>query len=178
MSRLATRSAALVCLTLATLALAAPAAHAERLRFAHQNAEGGVTRGFGAAHAGQAASGARGHVLRTDGQGNGSVTSGAAVSTANGGQFKRAGHTTRSADGSMQHDSGFTGSNGKGSVQSQGSATRDAQGDVTQNRTTSATSASTGNSAVSTSSYSKDGGFEHSVNCFDANGAAMNCPKK
>lgn len=178
MSRFATRLSAFACMTVTALVLTAPAAHAERLRFSHQNADGGVTRGFGAAHAGEAASGARGHVVRTDGQGNGSVTSGAVVSTESGGVFKRAGHTTRNADGSAQHDSGFTGSNSKGSVQSQGSATRDAQGDVTQNRTTTATSANTGNSAVSTSSYSKDGGFDHSVNCFNATGAAIACPKK
>lgn len=133
MSRFAARISAVACIALTAAALTAPA-HAERLRFAHQNAEGGV--------------------------------------------FKRAGHTTRNADGSMQHDSGFKGNNNKGSVQSQGSATRDAQGDVTQNRTTTATSASTGNTAVSTSSYSKDGGVDHSVNCFDATGAAISCPKK
>lgn len=171
------RLTALAFVALTTVALTAPA-HAERVRFSHQNAEGGVTRGFGAAHAGEAGSAARGHMLRTDGQGNGSVTSGAAATTANGGVFKRAGHTTRSVDGSMQHDSGFAGSNSQGSVQSQGSATRDAQGNVTQNRSTTATSNATGNSTTSTSSYSKESGFDHSVSCFDANGAAIACPKK
>jgi len=168
----------LVALTLTTLALTAPAAHAERLRFAHRNAEGGTTRGFEAAHAGEAASGARGHLLRTDGNGNATVTSGAAMKTENGGVFKRAGRTTRSADGSLQHDSGFNASNSKGSVQSQGSATRDAQGDVTQSRTTTATSASTGDTLKSTTSYNKDTGLEHSVNCFDASGNAIACPAR
>lgn len=170
----------LVALSLTTLALTASPAHAERLRFAHRNAEGGTTRGFEAAHAGEAASGARGHLLRTDGNGNGNatVTSGAAVSTESGGIFKRAGRTTRSADGSVQHNSGFNASNSKGSMQSQGNATRDAQGDVTQSRTTTATSASTGDTLRSSTSYSKDTGVEHSVNCFDASGNAITCPAR
>ena len=85
---------------------------------------------------------------------------------------------TPSADGSLQHDSGFNASNSKGSVQSQGSATRDAQGDVTQSRTTTATSASTGDTLKSTTSYNKDTGLEHSVNCFDASGNAIACPTR
>lgn len=171
-------TSSLIALTFAALSLGAPAAHAERLRFAHRNAEGGTTRGVEAAHAGEAASGARGHLLRTDGNGNATVTSGAAVKTENGGVFKRAGRTTRSADGSVQHDSGFNASNSKGSVQSQGSASRDAQGDVTQSRTTTATSASTGDTMKSSTSYNKDTGVEHNVSCFDASGNAITCPAR
>lgn len=172
------RLTALACTTLTALALCAPAAHAARLRFTHRNADGGVTRGFGAAHAGEAASGARGHLLRSDGQGNASLSSGAALHTANGGVFQRAGRTTRSADGSAQHDSGFSASNSQGSVQSQGSSTRDAQGNLTQSRSTTATSASTGDTLKSSTSYSKDTGLEHSVSCFDAGGNAIACPSK
>lgn len=152
-------------------------AHAGRFRAAHANADGGVTRSFGAAHAGEAASGARGHRLVTDSQGNAQYTSGAVVNTANGGSFKRAGRTTRSADGSAAHASGFSASGANGTVQSSGSASRDPDGQITQSRSTTATSATTGNTVTSTTSYSSDGGREHSVSCFDASGAAIACKR-
>lgn len=157
-------------------ATSALSAHAERARWARGNAQGGVTTGFEAAHAGEAASGVRGHRLVTDGQGDAKFTSGAAFKGKNGGYFKRAGKTTSSADGSMTHESGFKASGAKGSVQSQGSATRDANGDVTQSRTTTGTSASTGDSFKSTTTYDKADGVSHSVTCFDSSGAQMACP--
>ena len=157
-------------------ALAAAPAQAARFRFAHGNADGGVTSGAVAAHAGEAASGVRGHRFVSDGQGNAGFTSGAAYKGAHGGVFKRAGQTTRSADGSMSHASGFNASGAKGSVQSQGSATRDASGDVTQSRTTTGTSAATGDSFKATESYTKGEGVTRSVNCFDASGAQIACP--
>ena len=86
-------------------ALAAAPAHAARFRFAHGNADGGVTSGAVAAHAGEAASGVRGHRFVSDGQGNAGFTSGAAYKDAHGGVFKRAGQTTHSADGSLSGSS-------------------------------------------------------------------------
>ncbi len=157
-------------------ALIAAPAHAARFRFAHGNADGGVTRGAVAAHAGEAASGVRGHRFVSDGQGNARFSSGSAYKGANGGVFKRAGQTTRGADGSMSHASGFNASGAKGSVQSQGSGTRDASGDVTQSRSTTGTSAATGDSFKATESYTKGEGVTRSVNCFDASGAQIACP--
>jgi len=163
-------------LAMATLLSATAPAYAGRFRAAHENADGGETRVFGAAHAGDAASAVRGRRVVTDGEGNVSATRGAAVEGAAGGRFKRAAHNTRSADGSATHQSGMEASTAKGSVESQGSATRDANGNVTQQRSTSATSASTGNSVESTSSYNKDTGRTRTTTCFDASGATITCP--
>lgn len=159
------------------LATALPA-EAGRLATAHRNAEGGVTAARGAARAGDAGEMARGRRIVTDGQGNAAVTSGAAVDGAQGGRFRRAGRTTRAADGSVRHDSGMTASNAKGSVESAGHLDRDADGQVTQNRTTTATSAATGNSVQRDTSYSKDTGVHRTTTCFDAGGAAITCPSK
>ncbi len=96
----------------------------------------------------------------------------------NGGSGVRAGTTSVDADGSATHRSGFEAQGAKGSVQSQGSATRDARGDVTQSRTTTATSSSTGDSATSTASYNKDTGRTRTTSCFNASGASIACPAR
>ena len=66
----------------------------------------------------------------------------------------------------------------KGSVASAGSATRSADGAVTQNRTTTATSAASGNSVQSTTSYNKDSGRTRTTTCYDAAGATIACPAR
>lgn len=167
------RAACLLCLS---AAITLPV-HAGRLRYAHGNAEGGVTQGAVVGHRGEAGKGVRGRRVVTDGQGNARATSGAAYQGVNGGSLRRAGQTTRAADGSMNHASGLDASGAKGSVQSQGSTTRDASGNVTQNRSTSGSSASTGNSFTATESYIKGEGVTRSVSCFDAAGAPIACPK-
>jgi len=157
------------------LAFGAPA-EAGRLRAAHDNPEGGHTRVFGAAHAGEAASAARGRRVVTDGEGNVESTRGAVFKGAEGRSFKRGAHNTRSADGSATHESGMSATGAKGSIDSQGSATRDASGAVTQQRSTTATSAATGNSVETSTSYNKDTGRTRTTTCFDATGATIACP--
>jgi len=62
----ALRAACLLCLS---AAITLPV-HAGRLRYAHGNAEGGVTQGAVVGHRGEAGKGVRGHRVVTDGQGN------------------------------------------------------------------------------------------------------------
>jgi hypothetical protein len=120
----------------------------------------------------------RGRVVKTDGEGNATVATGAAARGLNGATAARAGLTTRGADGSIQHDSGMRAEGTKGSVASSGSASRSAAGAVTQNRTTTATSATSGNSVQSTSSYNKDSGRTRTTTCYDAAGATIACPAR
>ena len=117
-------------------------------------------------------------VVRTDGQGDASVVSAGAVRGPNGASAARAGTTTRNADGSATHRSGFEAQGAKGSVESVGSATRAADGSVTQSRTTSATNAATGNSATTTGSYSPETGRTRTTTCYNAAGASVACPGK
>jgi len=164
----------------ALLGLASTEASADSARrFTRPNAAGGTTAGAVTRHVGPngGATTSR-RVLRTDGEGNGMATSGRAWQTPNGGTGGRAGVTTHSADGSVQHKSGFATSSAKGSVNSQGSLQRDADGNVTQNRTTNATNATTGNSYQGSTSYDSTTGLSHSGSCFDAGGNAIACPRR
>lgn len=117
-------------------------------------------------------------VVKTDGQGDTTTVGGAAVRGPNGASAVRAGTTTVDADGSAAHRSGFAAQGAKGSVQSQGSATRAVGGGVTQNRTTTATSTATGNSATTTTSSNNGTGRTRTTSCFDASGATIPCPSK
>ncbi|MNF17924.1 hypothetical protein D3C80_2217150 [compost metagenome] len=47
-----------------------------------------------------------------------------------------------------------------------------------QARSTTATSAITGNSVQTQSSYSKDSGLSRSATCYDASGGAIACPTR
>lgn len=160
----------------AVLTLAAPAEAQARTRHSvEHNADGSST-----AHTGVARSGPNGAVLRgrtttTDGQGNASVTSRGAAVGAQGGTAMRQGSTTRSADGSAGHSGTMSAQNAQGSAQSSGGATRNADGTVTHARSTTATSAATGNSVQTQSSYSQDTGLSRSTTCYDASGGAMDC---
>lgn len=163
----------------AVLALAAPTdAHARTRHTVDHNADGSTT-----AHASVARSGPSGAVLRgrtasTDGQGNSSVSRRSAAVGAQGGTAVRQGSTTRSADGSASHSGAVAAQNAQGSLQSSGGATRNADGTVTQARTTTATSTATGNSVQAHSSYSQDSGLNRSATCYDASGTAMVCPHR
>lgn len=163
----------------AVLTLAAPAEVQARTRHSvEHNADGTTT-----AHTGVARSGPNGAVLRgrtatADGQGNASVSSRGAAVGAQGGGAVRQGSTTRSADGSASHSGTVSAQNAQGSLQSSGGATRNADGTVTQARTSTATSAATGNSVQTQSSYSKDSGLSRSATCYDASGTAMACPAR
>ena len=98
----------------------------------------------------------RGRSVNTDGQGHGSVRSGAAVVGPNGATAVRQGQSARNADGSASHSSAM----------------------AAQGRTTTATSATTGNSVQTSSSYNADIGRTRSASCFDASGAPMACPAR
>jgi hypothetical protein len=118
----------------------------------------------------------RGRTTTADGQGNASVTSRGVAAGAQGGVATRQGRTTRSADGSASHTGTVSAQGAQGSLQSSGGATRNADGTVTQARSTTATSAARGNSVQAQSSYSKDNGLSRSATCYDAGGTAMACP--
>ncbi len=163
----------------AVLTLAAPAEVQARTRHSVEHNADGST----ATHTGVARSGPNGAVLRgrnatADGQGNASVSSRGAAVGAQGGVAVRQGSTTRSADGSASHSGTVSAQNAHGSLHSSGGATRNADGTVTQARSTTATSAATGNSVQAQSSYSKDSGLSRSATCYDASGTAMACPTR
>ena len=103
-----------------------------------------------------AASDASARSVTTDGQGHGSVRSGAVVVGPNGATAVRQGQSARNADGSVSHSSAM----------------------AAQGRTTTATSATTGNSVQTSSSYNADIGRTRSASCFDASGAPMACPAR
>lgn len=92
-----------------------------------------------------------------------------------GGYSARAGSTSVNPDGSASHRSGFSAVSGRGTVQSTGSATRDASGQVQQSRSTVATSAVTGNSVHSSTSYGTGSGITHTATCYSASGAVIAC---
>ena len=159
--------------------LAAPAdANARTRHSVEHNADGSTTAHTGVARRGPNGAVLRGRTATTDGQGNASVTSRGAAMGAQGGMAVRQGSTTRNADGSASYSGAVSAQNAQGSLQSNGGATRNADGTVTQGRTTTATSAATGNSVQTQSSYGKDTGLARSATCYDASGTAMPCPTR
>lgn len=163
----------------ALLLCTADDANARTQRVVEHNADGSTTARTGAARATPSGGGLlRGRTATTDGQGNASVTSRGAAVGAQGGMAERQGSTTRRADGSASHSGTVSAQNVQGSLQSSGGATRNADGTVMQARSTTATSAATGNSVQAQSSYSKDSGLSRSATCYDASGTAMACPTR
>ncbi len=150
-----------------------------KARFHRENPAGGVTAGSMGAHTGPY--GGRfggGRMIVTDGQGNGAATSGSAFKTPSGAVGARAGATTRSADGTIQHKSGFGINGAKGSATSQGQTTVSADGTVNQSRNTSVHNAQTGNSYEGNTSYNSTDGVSHSATCYDAAGSVITCPSR
>ena len=163
----------------AVLALAAPTeAQARTRRSVEHSADGSTTAHTGVARSGPNGALLRGRTATTDGQGNGSVTRRGATVGAQGGVAARQGSTTRSVDGSASHSGTVSAQNAQGSLHSSGEASRNADGSVEQARSTTATSAATGNSVLTQSSYSKDSGLSRSATCYDASGTAMACPTR
>lgn len=118
----------------------------------------------------------RGAVRNADG----SVTagSGGAFKTANGGKGYRGSTTTVNPDGSANRRSALSGSGAKGSVSSQSDVTRNADGSYSGGRTTSATSATTGNSYNgSTQIDPATGKPVRTATCTNASGAVIPCPR-
>ena len=139
------------------LLLAASDASARSRHTVEHNADGSTTARTGVVRAAPGGGGVlRGHSVTTDGQGHGSVRSGAAVVGPNGATAVRQGQSARNADGSVSHSSAM----------------------AAQGRTTTATSATTGNSVQTSSSYNADIGRTRSASCFDASGAPMACPAR
>lgn len=87
----------------------------------------------------------------------------------------RAGATTRTADGTVNHQSGLhaEGVNGR-ELTSTGGLTKSADGTVDQGRTTTASGAN--GSVTVDGAYSTDTGRSRTVTCSDASGAVITCP--
>ena len=163
----------------ALLLLAASDASARSRHTVEHNADGSTTDRTGVVRAAPGGGGVlRGRSVITDGQGHGSVRSGAAVVGPNGATAVRQGQSARNADGSASQSSAMAAQGDRGTLQSTGAATRSADGSVTQGRTTTATRAATGNSVQTSSSYNADIGRTRSASCFDASGAPMACPAR
>lgn len=176
----ATRATLLAAVAVAALLVSSASdANARTRRVVEHNADGSTTARTGVARAAPGGRGVlRGRSVTTDGQGHGSVSSGAAVVGPNGATAVRQGQSARNADGTASHSSSIAAQGDRGTLQSTGAATRNADGSVTQGRTTTATSAATGNSVQTNSTYNPDTGLNRSATCFDASGAAMACPAR
>lgn len=116
-----------------------------------------------------------GRGIVTDGQGN-AATRSANCARGQTAQGCRAGATTRSADGSMSHQSGLHASGANGALDSSGGFTRSADGTIDQGRSTTATGQ---NGAVTVDgAYTSDAGRSRTVTCTDASGAVIACPTR
>lgn len=143
--------------------------------FVKKNQAGGVSGGAVRGFKGEDAAGGSVTQIATDGNGNvegGNVKAFKGPNTAG----ARAGVTTRKADGSVQHKSGMAATGQQGTVNSSGSYSKDASGNRSGARATTATSTS-GASVQGQTSYS-GGDLTHSTTCHDAGGNAVACPKK
>ncbi|MEH6756070.1 MAG: hypothetical protein V7676_01015 [Parasphingorhabdus sp.] len=157
-----------------SLVMATGAAEARSGVIKARGANGGVTAAKGPN--GGSAVRARGTRQNTDG----SVTraSGGAYRTPNGGTSVRGSNTTVNPDGSAARNSGYAASGARGSVNSDSAVARDANGNWSGGRTTSATNATTGNSYQgSTTIDPATGKPVHSGSCADASGAVIACPR-
>lgn len=122
--------------------------------------------------------GVRAHGVRQNSDGSVTRASGGTWRTPNGGTSARASSTTVNPDGSVSRNGEYAGSGPNGSVNSSGSVARDANGNWSGGRTTSATSAATGNSYQgSTTIDPATGKPVHSGTCYDASGAVIACPR-
>ncbi|MGE4410893.1 MAG: hypothetical protein AB7D33_10030 [Sphingobium sp.] len=119
---------------------------------------------------------ARGTVRNEDG----SLTraSGGAWRNANGGTSVRGATTTVNPDGSGTRTSNAYASGAKGTASSSGTLSRDAEGNWTGNRNSTATNAATGNSySGSVSIDPATGQPVRTATCTDASGAVIACPR-
>ena len=151
------------------------AADAQVRRGAVRGAEGGAA--VGQAHdrvgpRGGEVAGARGAVVSP----NGAAAAGS-VNCARGQNAAgcRAGATTRTADGEINHQSGVhaEGVNGR-ELTSTGGLTKSADGTVDQGRTTTASGAN--GSVTVDGAYTSGSGRSRTVTCSDASGAVVACP--
>jgi hypothetical protein len=196
LSKLAIVTAAAALGLLATNVNAQTVAHG---RFAHRNANGGITAGHGTAVRGANGGYARrGRVTTTNGHGQGATASGGSFRTANGAEGSRHG-STQWNDGNVTHQGTEQASGPRGSIQSSGSSQRNADGQFSGSRSTTATGANGGTyqgnttfqngSATHTTdatnkngdtyqgstTYTKGQGVTHTGTCTNASGATIPC---
>ena len=170
---------ATACALLAALATPVQSAQAREVRAGVPHDDGSVAARRGVVRTTPAGGGiVRGRSVTTDGAGNTTQRSAAAVATPEGGLAVRRASNTRAADGSATHQGSVSAQGAQGSLTSSGSAARAADGSVTQSRSTTATHAATGHSVQANSSYSQDAGPSRTVTCYDASGSAMACPAR
>lgn len=169
--------ALVIILGLSGMTLSSQASADRYTRFQYANPEGGTTAGMARHRSGANGNMARGRVVRTDGQGNAAAVSGGAFQAAHGARGARAGAIYRSADGSLQHQSGMTASGSRGSATSSGTATVSTDGSITQSRNTTLNNATTGNSYQGNTSYNSTNGLTHSATCYDGSGNVIVCPR-
>lgn len=155
--------------------------------FAVQAAEAQVRRGVavgdrgpvaGQAHDRTGPNGGRivgGRGIVADGEGNAAAGAVNCARTPNA-QGCRAGVTTRTADGAVNHRSGFAVEGEKGTATSQGGFTKSADGTINQGRTTIATGQN--GSVTVDGAYSSTDGRTRTVTCTSATGAVVACPQR
>lgn len=114
-----------------------------------------------------------GRGIVADGKGNAAAGSVNCARTPNA-QGCRAGTTTRTSDGSVNHRSGFAVEGDTRSATSQGGFTKSADGTIDQARTTTA-SGQNGSVTVD-GAYSADTGRTRTVTCTNSSGAVVACP--
>lgn len=110
-----------------------------------------------------------------DGQGNAAAGSINCARTPRA-QGCRAGATTRTADGTVNHRSGFAVEGETRSATSQGGFSKSADGSIDQGRSTTATGQN--GSVTVDSAYSTGNGHSRTVTCSDASGAIVACPQR
>lgn len=145
-------------------------------RFIRSNSAGGVSGGSARGFVGPESNGGHVRAFASDGQGNVAGGSVRGYKGPNGQTAVRGGEFTRSSDGSIQHKSGVTVSGEAGTVSSAGSYSRDASGNGSGQRSTTATS-STGAQYQGSTTYSS-GTLTHTGTCYDASGNPVSCPGK
>lgn len=148
-----------------------------RASVTRQNHAGGVTRGVAHNNTGPNGGQTAGQrSLVTDGEGNGART-GTQCARGAQGEACRAGYTTRTADGAINHESGaaFQGVNGA-SGSTQGAFTRNADGTYAGERSTSASGEQ--GSYDATTTWNSENGASRSVTCTDPSGAVVACPSQ
>jgi len=159
------------------LAATARAQGAGRAGFIKKNSAGGVTAGSVSGAKGSLGATSRASGVVSDGQGNVAGGSTRAIRGPQGQVGVRAGGFTRSADGTVQHKSGAAVAGQKGYATTQGSVSKDSQGNVNGQRDTTVTSNS-GAKYDGSTTYSSSSGISHSGTCYDASGNVVPCPGK
>lgn len=158
----------------AALAMTAGVAEARQGVVKVRGANGAVTAAKGPNGGGAV----RARGVRQNADGSVTRASGGAYRTPNGGTSVRKSTTTVNPDGGATRNGSYDAAGPRGSVSSNGSVSRDADGNWTGGRTTSATNAATGNSYQgSTMIDPATGKPVHSGTCYDASGAVIACPR-